>query len=146
MLVTGGSLGSKAINEFIFNNVKELTKHYFVYHLVGKHNYNSEIKFKDYVQVEFSNDMQTVYRASDYAISRAGANTIFELLSNNILTIFVPLPKAASRGDQIENAIFMEKDGVSLTCNQEDLSLEKVQSLLETLKNNAQKFYLEDHR
>ena len=140
LLVTGGSLGSKAINEFIFNNISELSKYYFVYHLVGKHNYNSEIKFKDYVQVEFSNDMQTVYRASDYAISRAGANTIFELLSNNILTIFVPLPKAASRGDQIENAIFLEKDGVSLTCNQEDLSLEKVQSLLETLKNNAQKF------
>ena len=52
----------------------------------------------------------------------------------------MPPAKAASRGDQIENAIFMEKDGVSLTCNQEDLSLEKVQSLLETLKNNAQKF------
>ena len=33
LLITGGSLGCKAINEFIFNNINELTKNYFVYHL-----------------------------------------------------------------------------------------------------------------
>lgn len=139
LLVTGGSLGSKAINEFIFNNIENLTEKYFVYHLVGKNNLNPKIKNKDYLQVEFSNDMLTLYKASTYAISRAGANTIFELLSNQILTIFVPLPKNVSRGDQIENANFMEKQGLSKTCNQDELSIEKVQNLLENLKNNAQK-------
>lgn len=134
LLITGGSLGAKAINEFIFKNIDSLTKKYFVYHIVGKNNLNSKIKNQSYIQTEFSNEMTTIYRASDYAISRAGANTIFELLSNKVLTIFVPLPKAASRGDQIENAKFMEDAGLSLTCQQEDLSIEKVQNLLNELE------------
>ena len=67
----------------------------------------------NYQQLEFSNDMWTIFRATDYAISRAGANTIIELLSNNILSVFVPLPKSVSRGDQIDNALFLEKNNLS---------------------------------
>ena len=82
--------------------------------------------------------MWTIFKAADYAISRAGANTIVELLSNNILSIFIPLPKAASRGDQIENAKYLESIEVSTTVFQEDLSLKKVQNALNFLKTNEQ--------
>lgn len=138
LLVTGGSLGARAINNFVFENVNILTKNYYIVHLVGKNNLNKKIKNNDYMQIEFCNDMWTLFKAADYAISRAGANTIIELLSNHILTIFVPLPKTASRGDQIDNANYLERLGVSKTINQEELSLEKLQNLLEFLENNAQ--------
>lgn len=136
LLVTGGSLGAKAINTFIFNNISELTKSYFVLHIVGKNNLNRNININDYKQIEFSNDMWTIFKATDYAISRAGANTIIELLSNKILTIFIPLPKNASRGDQIDNAKYLESKNLSTTILQENLSLEKVQNSLKHLKNN----------
>lgn len=140
LIVTGGSLGSKAINKFVQDNLSVLTKDFFVYHLVGKGNFNKSISKEDYVQVEFSNDMQTILSATDYAISRAGANTIFELLSNKVKTIFVPLPKGTSRGDQVENAKYMENLGLSLTCNQDELGIEKMQKLLQNLKNNKQEY------
>lgn len=137
LLVTGGSLGAKALNDFVFQNLPSLTQKYFVVHLVGKNNLNKKIKSPCYLQMEFCNDMWTLFKATDFAISRAGANTIVELLANEILTIFVPLPKSASRGDQIENAKYLENLGVSKTIYQEELSIEKTQKTLKFLENNA---------
>ena len=138
LLVTGGSLGAKSLNDFVFKNIESLTQTYYVLHLTGKNNLNKNIIHKDYRQIEFSNDMWTIFKATDYAISRAGANTIVELLSNNILTIFVPLPKNNSRGDQIENAKHIESMGLAKTILQEDLELKKVQNCLNYLKNNSE--------
>ncbi len=36
ILVMGGSLGSKILNDYIWNNIEELTKKYQIVHLVGK--------------------------------------------------------------------------------------------------------------
>ena len=137
LLVTGGSLGAVAINKFIFECISKLTLKYYVIHLVGKNNKNKNITLKDYKQIEFSNDMSTILRASDFAISRAGANTVIELLSNNILTIFIPLPKTASRGDQIENSKYLESKNLCATILQEELTYDKLQNTLNFLENNA---------
>ena len=136
LLITGGSLGAKTINEFIFNNINELTKNYYILHLVGRHNLNKNINAKDYKQIEFSNNMWMLMKASDFAISRAGANTIIELLSNQILTIFIPLPKGVSRGDQVDNAKYLESQNLSTTILQENLSLKNLKNKLDYLKNN----------
>lgn len=140
LLITGGSLGAQKINNFIFENIERLTKDYYVIHQVGRNNKNDKIKTADYMQFEFSNDMSTIFAASDFAISRAGANTIIELLSNEILTVFVPLPKGVSRGDQVDNAIYLEKSGLSKTIFQEELTYEKLQNTLVDMRKNASKF------
>ena len=137
LLVTGGSLGAKSINEIIFKNIKTLTKKFYVIHLVGKNNFNKKIKIPDYKQIEFSTDMWTIFKATDYAISRAGANTIFELLSNEIPTIFIPLPKGISRGDQVENAKYLENKNLALAISQNELDFEKLQNLLIFLEKDA---------
>ena len=141
LLITGGSLGAKALNEFIFKNIRELTKKYYVLHLVGKGNVNKKLThISGYKQIEFSTDMPTIFKASDYAISRAGANTIIELLANEILTIFVPLPKSVSRGDQIENAKYLEEKGLSKTILQENLNMQTFLDSLSNLKENSKTF------
>ena len=137
LLVTGGSLGATKINEIIFKNINELTKKYFIIHLVGKGNINKKINNKDYRQIEFSNEMWTIFKVTDFAISRAGANTILELLSNKIPTIFIPLPKGISRGDQIENAKYISSLGLSKTIYQEELTFKKLQNELNFIENNA---------
>jgi UDP-N-acetylglucosamine--N-acetylmuramyl-(pentapeptide) pyrophosphoryl-undecaprenol N-acetylglucosamine transferase len=55
-------------------------------------------------------------------ISRAGANTVYELIALSKNHILVPLSKAASRGDQIENAEYSAKLGYSTVINDEDLN------------------------
>lgn len=136
LLVLGGSLGAKALNKFVFDNLAELTKKYYIIHIVGRNN-KKEIKNDSYMQFEFTNQMPLLYRVGDYAVSRAGANTIYELFSNKIPTIFVPLPKGASRGDQIDNAKYFEKIGLSRTLLQENLEIEKLQNLLDFLEKNS---------
>lgn len=142
LLITGGSLGAKAINEIIFKLADKLSKDYYIIHIVGKGNFNNELKVKDYKQIEFANDMWTIYKVSDYAISRAGANTILELLANHIPTIFIPLPKGVSRGDQIENAKYIEKIGAAKVIYQNKLTEEKLQNTLKNLKKEAKNIVL----
>lgn len=138
LLVTGGSQGSSAINEIIFKNIDSLTQKYFVVHLVGKNNLNKKLsRKKDYVQIEFSNQMWTLFKASDYAISRAGANTILELLSNQIPTVFIPLPKGVSRGDQVENAKYLKNLGVASVIFQDELDYEKLQNELDFIEKQS---------
>lgn len=134
LLICGGSLGAVAINNFVFENINHIADKYFVLHLVGKNNLNEKIKHKNYMQIEFSNDMFTIFKATDYALSRAGANTIIELLANMISTIFIPLPKTVSRGDQIDNAKYLESKGLSKTLLQENLTIENLLKMLNLLK------------
>ena len=80
---------------------------------------------------------KTIFKATDYALSRAGANTIVELLSNNILTTFIPLPKNNSRGDQVENAKYLKSLGVANVIFQNELTFKKLQNELILLENQA---------
>ena len=143
LLITGGSLGAKAVNELIFKNIKQLTEKYYVLHLVGKNNLNKKLNNPSYKQIEFSNDMWTIFKATDYAISRAGANSIMELLSNNIPTIFIPLPKGISRGDQVDNANYLKNLNLASVIFQEDLTIKKLQNELNFIENNAKNIQLE---
>lgn len=103
ILVTGGSSGAQNINEVVYSLVPSITKKYNLIHLTGK-NKSQNVSAKGYVQLEFSNDMGKLYKASDIVVSRAGATTIAELNALNKKAILIPLQKNASRGDQIKNA------------------------------------------
>lgn len=141
ILITGGSLGAQKINEVIFDSIDELLKKYNVIHIVGKNNINKKIKYSNYKQIEFSNNMNDLYACSDLVISRAGSNTIFELLSLKKLMILIPLPKGNSRGDQIENANYFKENNYARVIYQENLDKkELLNSICLTFKNKN--FYL----
>ena len=142
LLVTGGSLGAKTLNELIFRNINDLTKKFYVLHLVGRNNLNKKINNPSYKQIEFSDNMWTIFKATDYAISRAGANSIMELLANEIPTIFIPLPRGVSRGDQVDNAIYLKNLNLASVIFQEELTIEKLQKELNFIENNAKNIKL----
>ncbi|MBE5756447.1 MAG: UDP-N-acetylglucosamine--N-acetylmuramyl-(pentapeptide) pyrophosphoryl-undecaprenol N-acetylglucosamine transferase [Clostridiales bacterium] len=125
ILVIGGSLGSKKINEVILSSLENLLPHFNVLHIVGKNN-ATNISKKGYVQLEFLDDIEKAYSLADVAISRAGANTLFELCSLKIPTLFIPLSNKVSRGDQIENARYFANKNMALTLMEEDLTKENL--------------------
>ena len=133
LLVTGGSLGARHLNGLVLECLDDILKRFDVLHLVGKGNL-SNIKRKGYIEVEFS-DMQSAYSASDLALSRAGSNTAFELIFLGIPALLVPLPKANSRGDQIENAKYFYNLGLCNYVLQEDLNKDNLVHLLEETYN-----------
>ena len=71
--------------------------------------------------------------ATTLVISRAGANSIYELLTLRKPHLLIPLSKKASRGDQIENADYFSSLGVSATLSEEDLTTSKLIDHIEAL-------------
>jgi UDP-N-acetylglucosamine--N-acetylmuramyl-(pentapeptide) pyrophosphoryl-undecaprenol N-acetylglucosamine transferase len=76
-----------------------------------------------YHQFEYVGDQWgDILAAADLVVSRAGANTLYELLCLRKKNLLIPLPKAASRGDQLENAAYAEAAGYSRVLLEEDLN------------------------
>lgn len=103
ILIVGGSLGATAINTCIKNSLSELTRCYNVIHITGKGK-GSQIKMDNYYQIDYADNIADYYAFADIVIARSGAGIITELDALKKKSILIPLPKSASRGDQIENA------------------------------------------
>jgi len=135
MLVTGGSQGSVAINSCVREALPQLLEQLRVIHLCGKGNL-SGLNFPDYVEFEYVQDgLEDIYALANMAISRAGANTIFELLALRKPNILIPLPAESSRGDQILNAESFALQGFSMLLPESKLSPERLLNDIEMLYN-----------
>ncbi len=125
LLVMGGSLGARRINECLLKTYSKLIEKFQIVNICGKGN-QSHITNPSFKQFEFlSDDLPHIFAASDIIVSRAGANAISEFLALKKPNLLIPLPKSASRGDQILNAQSFEKQGFSKVLYEEDLSPEK---------------------
>ena len=123
LLIIGGSLGSKNINDEVRKHIDEILKEFNIIHICGKGNLDESLKDKaGYKQFEYVKDeLPHLLQAADYVISRAGANVIFELLALKKPTLLIPLSKKNSRGDQILNANSFEKEGYSLVLDEDEM-------------------------
>lgn len=132
ILVMGGSIGSVFLNNAVRDSLDKLLESFQIVHLCGKNKLDDSLNNKKgYRQYEFiSDELPDIFAATDLMISRAGANSICEILALKIPNVLVPLSKAASRGDQILNAESFEKQGFSSVIQEEeltaDLFIEKV--------------------
>ena len=140
LLITGGSQGAAAINACVREALPGLTAKFHVIHLCGKGNLSS-INNENYAQFEYLGDtMPDVLAAADIVISRAGANTLFELLALKKPHLLIPLSKGASRGDQILNAMSMAKQGFSKILPEEEMTAERLLKEAELLYNSRSQF------
>lgn len=124
LLIMGGSIGSRFINEAVWSSLDELLDKFQIIHLVGKGNINNSLtNIAGYQQYEFiSKQLNDIFAITDIMISRAGANSISEILALKIPNILIPLSAAASRGDQILNAKSYESQGYSTVLQEEDVT------------------------
>jgi UDP-N-acetylglucosamine--N-acetylmuramyl-(pentapeptide) pyrophosphoryl-undecaprenol N-acetylglucosamine transferase len=107
ILVLGGSLGARKINQLIAHNL-DFFKNQEVQVLwqCGKLYFEEYKKHNEleYVQVhEFINRMDLAYAAADVIISRAGASSVSELCIVGKPVIFIPSPNVAE-DHQTKNA------------------------------------------
>ena len=142
LLVVGGSLGASAVNEAVRNILPKLTESFDVVHLCGKGKAKDEYKaVKGYVQFEYvSEEMKDIFKITDIALSRAGANAICELLALRIPNVLIPLSAKASRGDQILNADSFKKQGFSEVLYEEDITEEGLLDIILRTYENRQEY------
>ncbi len=94
-----------------------------------------------YKQFEYlKEDLKDVFALADVVISRAGANSICELLALRKPNLLIPLPATASRGDQLLNAASFESQGFSLVIREEDLDEKNLMETLQKLYDERQTF------
>ena len=124
LLMTGGSLGAQSVNKCLRESLPELLPHMDVLHLCGKGNLDEGLKdTPGYCQKEFlSAEMPDALAVADLVLSRAGSNTLSELLALHKPMLLVPYPLGASRGDQIENARSYQRQGLARVLMQEDMT------------------------
>ena len=132
MVVTGGSLGSKIINQNVRAVLDELLLSFNVLHVCGQGNL-MPISKNGYKQVEYvSENWGHILAAADLVITRAGANALFELLAIRKVCIFIPLSKKVSRGDQIDNSQYVVENNFGMVLFEDSLTSE---SLLEAISS-----------
>lgn len=144
LLVVGGSSGSKVVNEAVRKVLPELLEHFHVIHLCGKGNLDESLKgLLGYAQFEYASaELADMFALADLAISRAGANSICELLALHKPNILIPLSAAASRGDQILNAKSFQKQGFSYVIEEESLTGESLLAAVQNVQENRNSYIL----
>ncbi|MFA5299793.1 MAG: undecaprenyldiphospho-muramoylpentapeptide beta-N-acetylglucosaminyltransferase [Lutibacter sp.] len=153
LLILGGSLGARAINNLIEKHIDWLvSKNVQVIWQTGKLYYE---EFKKYDGLEgvqthaFLNNMDLTYAAADFIISRAGAGSISELCIVGKPVIFIPSPNVAE-DHQTKNALAVVNNDAALLLKESELDMfqSNIEELLEneklqqTLSKNIKKLAL----
>nr|WP_255327540.1 glycosyltransferase [Lebetimonas sp. JH292] len=148
----GGSQGAIAINNLAISIAPILKeKNIQIIHQTGKRDFERVKNFYEKNNIkadifDFSKNLVEKIAKADFAISRAGASTLFELVANQIPTVFIPYPYAA--GDhQYYNAKFLEdkKAGFVIRENEIDKKIldilfnSNLEEISKNLKNLNQK-------
>ena len=144
IIFLGGSQGAKTINDFAVQCAPSLKKLGIdIIHQTGKNDFN-RIK-NNYKQLgidvdlfDFSKDLLKKMDRSDFAVSRAGASTLWELTALGIPTLFIPYPYAAA-DHQYHNAKYLLENDLCFLKRENELEkaflLEIVQKDLSDMSN-----------
>ena len=140
VLIVGGSLGAKSINESVEAGFDELLKENVqLIWQTGKPYYEQAKKRaernNDQVKVfDFIKNMDDAYTAADLVISRAGALAIAELCIVGKPVVFVPYPYAAE-DHQTSNAMALVSRGAAWIVKDNEAKKTLVTTLINLLKD-----------
>ncbi|MDE5592113.1 MAG: UDP-N-acetylglucosamine--N-acetylmuramyl-(pentapeptide) pyrophosphoryl-undecaprenol N-acetylglucosamine transferase, partial [Helicobacter sp.] len=172
ILFMGGSQGAKTINNFALSVAEGLKERgIIIYHQCGEIDFKRECDqyqsmdlkvkcfriFDDFLQDDlkekfdvflfaFIHEIPEIFYRCDFAVSRSGASSLWELCANGLPALFVPYPYAASN-HQFFNAKFLEDQNLGFLCEEKDLYdevlwnvLDLCQQRVEQMSENLQKY------
>jgi UDP-N-acetylglucosamine--N-acetylmuramyl-(pentapeptide) pyrophosphoryl-undecaprenol N-acetylglucosamine transferase len=141
LLVLGGSLGARALNEVVPQAMAQLPSRPEIWHQAGSRHSDEARDFYSRAAVSarvepFIDDMAAAYAWADLVLCRAGALTVAELAAAGVAAILVPYPHAVD-DHQTRNAAYLVDAGAALVVQQRDLTPQKLQELLAPLFDRA---------
>ena len=138
--ITGGSSGSHFLNQLIPKILLKLLKDFTVILQSG-----DNVSFNDYEELEkvkrdlplelkrryilkkfvYPEEIGNIFEISDIVVSRAGINTVGELLALGKVSLLIPLPHG-QKGEQLENANLIKDAGIGDFIEEKDADPETV--------------------
>lgn len=141
VLVVGGSLGAKVLNDVVPQAMKQIkVLNLDVWHQTGvghkdtviSHYQQYDLPTEKVKVTEFIDDMAAAYQWADVVICRAGALTVSELAMAAKPAIFVPLPHAVD-DHQTKNAMYLVSRGAAKLIPQADFNGTSLAQMLNSL-------------
>ena len=130
LLVFGGSLGARHVNERLASLKRELLaiEGLHVVHSTGKNGYDETLQALDLTDAEASrwrvmpyiDDMGDTLAAADLVVSRAGASSVAEIAALAVPSILVPYPLATA-DHQTTNARLLTDAGAAVKFSDDDI-------------------------
>ena len=145
ILIIGGSLGARTINNAIIDGLSKIGESYNVQVIwqTGKI-YDQQCRealdasgVKNVAQMAFISNMDMAYRAADLVVSRAGASSISELQLLGKPAILVPSPNVAE-DHQTKNALALANRDAAIMVRDADAASNLVETMLTTVTDGNQ--------
>ncbi|WP_425234341.1 undecaprenyldiphospho-muramoylpentapeptide beta-N-acetylglucosaminyltransferase [Ulvibacterium sp.] len=140
VLILGGSLGARRINELIEKELEYFaSKDLQLVWQCGKLYFEQYKKYaSENVKVfDFLNKMDLAYAAADYIISRSGASSVSELCIVGKPTLFIPSPNVAE-DHQTKNALALVTQNAALMLRETELD-ERFETVFSDLHQSREK-------
>lgn len=150
ILVIGGSLGARTINESIEKGLEEFGKNNLqLIWQTGKAFYSRAKEaaepYSDHVKVfDFINRMNFAYTAADIVISRAGALSISELTLVRKAAVLVPSPNVAE-DHQTKNAMALVNKNAAIMVTDAESKNKLISTVIDLLKDENKLQALRDN-
>lgn len=142
ILIVGGSLGAKALNEIVPVALQHVKAPIAIWHQVGEAHIGTMQQAYEWAQQSvkleaFIEDIAAAYAWADIVICRAGALTISELAQAGVASILIPYPYAVD-DHQTRNAQFLVDQKAALLLPQAMLTVERLATILNDLSENLE--------
>lgn len=145
ILLIGGSLGARTLNESVLANLERIEKSPVQFIWQTGSYYREQISKeleekgqpKNMIVTDFIKSMDKAYRMADLVISRAGASSISELCMLGKPSILVPSPNVAE-DHQTCNAMALVNRGAALIVKDADAKESLIPLALRTVTNHTQ--------
>lgn len=134
LCIMGGSQGARSINDSAVEILKKLSKEHDLQIIfqTGKKNFQRVIEqllkvYPEYAEDKnliikpYFDDMVTILKASDIAVSRSGSLSLSELSASGVASILVPYPFAAA-DHQRKNAKYMKEHGAAIYLEDDEIN------------------------
>lgn len=145
LLVLGGSSGSLQLNQLVYSCLSDLCADFMVVHQTGESaaafpapSLPDALKNRYISTPFFRSEMPDVLAAATVVLARSGAGTVWECAALGKPMVLIPLEKGSSRGDQVENARYFEKNGAALMLTGSDVTPDKLRSALAKAVSGAE--------
>lgn len=151
--ITGGSSGSHFINIKIAEILPNLLEDYILYHQTGENNFQdyeklSKIKAdlpprlqeRYYLGKFFDADrVGVIFNKADLIVSRAGINTVCEILANGKIALLIPLSHG-QKDEQLNNAKLIAEVGTGEFLTEDEAMPVRILTRIRYILGNPQKY------
>ena len=139
IVIIGGSQGALQINLLVKEIIEDLVTLAYVVHQTGVDK-GDKIEIEGYESHQFIEDEYAhILNSATIVVSRSGATSIADFIEMEVPSILIPIGSNASRGDQVMNAAFLEKQGGCVVLDSENLTSKDLLDSISTLLHDTRR-------